>query len=224
MANQKEKYSALERLRAEDAVTLKKQIDEFSKKIKELMMENEILKKENNFLTIQFKFKDQGKGGGFDLAKIAATSTPHDIAISPAIIEEDEEFNNEYLKELKGEENYEDIRAAAELQKRNSKYPPHLRDSYAVQKIDVNMNEEEIKHGGEKTPLISSSSYYGRKKDGTNYRRPSLLPTPSKNARPSIGSSNTLRDASNTNIPVSKTPSKVKQIWARMSLGKDEVS
>jgi hypothetical protein len=95
-----------------------------------------------------------------------------------------------------------------------------LRDSYAVQALDIDMKEDEIKHGGDKTPLLAS---HQRKKDGTNYRRPSMLPTPSKNGRSSIGSSGTLRDATNNPQPA-KTPSKIKQMFARMSIGKDEVS
>lgn len=224
MTSQIKKYSDLEATHEQSMKELNDKINELNKIIKDLSLENEVLVKENGFLTAQWKFKkeQQEAADKFEFANIAATSTPFTGDISPPITEVDEEFNNEYLSELKGEIESEDIRAAKELQKRNSRYPPHMRDSYAIQKLDVNMNEDEIKHGGDKTPLLSKASQ--KKKDGTNYRRPSMLPTPSKHGRPSIGGSNTLRDATNTQIPVPKTPSMIKQIFGRMSMGKDEVS
>lgn len=164
----------------------------------------------------------KNKSETFEMGRIAATSTPLFTLASNPINEEEEEFNNQYLRELKGEEDIDDVCAASAFQKRNSQYPPHLRDSYAIQKLDVDMNEEEIKHGGDRP--TASSTLHQRKKDGTNYRRPSMLPTPSKQARPSIGSSQTLRDSTNDNKKLPKTPSKMKQFISRFSLSKDEVS
>lgn len=212
MASHKVKYTALENLRLKDNGEHKEEIQQLQKTIKDMKLTNDMLVKENQFLFNQCKFLDQAKGQSFELTKICATSTPFDN-----VEEDDEEFNNEFLSELKGEKEVDDVRVATELQMRNSKYLPHLRDSYAVAKIDANMNEEEIKNGGDKTPLLASaSSIHDRKK------RTSMLPTPTR--RPSMGSSNSLRDASNLNAQSGNTPSKIKQFFGRISMGKDEVS
>jgi hypothetical protein len=145
-----------------------------------------------------------------------------------------EEFNNTYLKDLKsgGSEMSLDVFSTAEIQKRNSMYPQHMRGSYAMLGLDRTMGEQELKvrrEGNGKVPVFivlppqdggqfddshTALLQGARKKQTTSYRRPGP-PTPSKmGGRLSIGGVSTegnyqsvLKDSTNNLEPVKKTPS-----------------
>ncbi|GAB0093453.1 hypothetical protein DMENIID0001_085940 [Sergentomyia squamirostris] len=150
--------------------------------------------------------------------------------------EEGEQFNNTYLKDMKTEPEFyvgrESI-AWEELQRRNSKLPPHLRSQYAAQYGPENWEDDVMSVGGETNvhdDSMSSLLYAGQRKKvsgTTSYKRPGP-PTPSKNGgRLSLGGTGEVHPRQilkeiNESTKQS-TPGTLRSFFGRRSLAKDEV-
>ncbi|XP_070495735.1 uncharacterized protein [Chironomus tepperi] len=142
-----------------------------------------------------------------------------------------EAFDNMFLKNLKNGDGFDDSSntgSSSIFIQRNSRYPPHLRDSYAVGSLDKDVPEYEMKKGISQpniaAPEPPTSENVGKKKESPVYRRPGP-PTPSKNARYSINSSPkvVLKDTTNTECPEKiSTPGRIKAFFSSIR-SKDEL-
>lgn len=148
------------------------------------------------------KFNDQhlaGLNSEIDIDDFERANAISALKTNPTFtIESSESFDNIHLADLKGEL-ADDKRNADDLMKRNSQYPPHLRDSYAIGQLNKDVNEREMKQ-------LGSPSLRNRKQP-----RPSGIPTP-KHARYNFASSSTLPTNSSLTAAAEKskqaTPSK----------------
>lgn len=120
------------------------------KQISQIEKENSRLKKEIQFLE---RSEAQFKAPLSFAPRLSTTSTTSNYLNSANIHSEDEigeVFDNNYLSELKNgfggsQASIDSTYSASELQKRNSLYPQHMRESYAMCKIDRPISEHEIK-------------------------------------------------------------------------------
>lgn len=223
----------------------KKRLDE----AKELKYNYDEAIKENQYMKNKLRFLEKNAVGSVGMCRSSAENVPQfnnnyladlngevdidefqrtancdtrSLKVSPTfIIEKAESFDNTHLAELKRGFNVDNKRIADDLQKRNSQYPPHLKDSYAIGNLDKDMNELEMKFGSYDT-LPNDLRH---RKLTTNYRRPSSIPTPSKHALPSISAStSTPNEVAATSENKQTTQSRVKNFLSSFAKGKDEVS
>jgi hypothetical protein len=118
-------------------------INEQRLKYEEMRKENESLRTKIRFLEINNGMQARQSIG------IGRPSTTTQMNGAHLGMEDEagEEFNNTYLKDLKsgGSEISLDVFSTAEIQKRNSMYPQHMRGSYAMLGLDRTMGEQELK-------------------------------------------------------------------------------
>lgn len=222
----------------------------------EVKLKYEQLTKENEFMRNKLRFIEANGGmqitGSIGMSRKPPATTMQINGVNLGMEDEaGEEFNNTYLEDLKrgGSHVSLDVYSAQELQKRNSMYPQHMRSSYAINNIDRNIGEQEIKvriifywklkldaklffsifkDGGitlddSQTALLQNGAY--RKKQSTSYKRPGP-PTPSKQGgRLSIGGSEVnynhiLKDSTNMD---KKTPSNILKNMFGAGRVRDEV-
>lgn len=120
----------------------------------ELKIQNGHLEKENDFMRSKIRFMEANGGmqttGSIGMNRRASTMTQMNGANLGMEDEAGEEFNNTYLSELKtgGSQFSLDktvVLSSSEMQKRNSMYPQHMRDSYAIGGFDRDLGEQEMK-------------------------------------------------------------------------------
>jgi hypothetical protein len=204
----------------EQLIDIQTKLDAATKEIQTLKSENESLQKKCKDL--EESFSDANKENQYMRSKLKFFETNNEMitggSSSTLADLEVETFNNDFLASLKNGDNIDDLMSSSELQKRNKAQPAHLRDSYAVRNLDNNMNEKELKFGN----FSGENSDLPRKK---LTRRPSLLPTPSRNLFRSnqVSSSSTPLFSSKPSDKTEPTPSKAKKFFG-ISLGNDEVS
>lgn len=192
--------------------TLKHDSEFWQKKCKDLQESFNDNNKENQYMRSKLKFFEANNEMIADenIGMPSSSSTMADL--------EEESFNNDFLANLKSGTDVDDLMSSSELQKRNQSQPAHLRDSYAMRNLDSHMDEKEMRFGC----FSGMSSEMPRKK---LTRRPSLLPTPTRNPRPSTISTNS---ASSSSLPSEEkkenAPSRFKNMFSGFSIGKDEVS
>lgn len=138
-----------------------KQYDEHIEKLSnqcmaynELKIQNGQLTKENDFMRSKIRFMEANGGmqsvGSIGMTRRPSTMTQMNGANLGMEDEAGEEFNNTYLSDLKtgGSQFSLDktvVLSAAEMQRRNSQYPKHMRDSYAIGGFDRELGEHEMK-------------------------------------------------------------------------------
>jgi hypothetical protein len=117
---------------------------EMKLKCDEMMRENEFMRSKIRFMEINGGMQTTGSIG---MARMPSTMTQMNGASLGMEDEAGEEFNNTYLKDLQsgGSELSLDVYSTAELQKRNSMYPQHMRGSYAMIGMDRSVGEQEMK-------------------------------------------------------------------------------
>lgn len=117
---------------------------EMKLKYEEMLKENEFMRSKIRFMEINSSMQTTGSIG---MVRMPSTMPQMNGASLGMEDEAGEEFNNTYLKELQsgGSELSLDIYSTAELQKRNSLYPQHMRGSYAMLGMDRNVSEQEMK-------------------------------------------------------------------------------
>lgn len=122
--------------------------------LNEMKIQNSQLTRENNHMRSKIQFMESSAGrpsiGSFGLGRMPSTMTQMNGANLGMEDEAGEEFNNTYLSELKNGESQSSLNKtvvliASEMQKRNSMYPQHMRDSYAIGGFDRELNELEMK-------------------------------------------------------------------------------
>lgn len=115
--------------------------------------------RENEFMKSKLRFMEKNGGmsmsGSIGMPRMSSTTTRLNMANTQMEDEAGEEFNNTYLKDLKGGSDFSldkqserqtfDVCSASVLQQRNSMYPQHMRDSYAIVGLDRNVGEEEMR-------------------------------------------------------------------------------
>lgn len=122
----------------------------------ELKLKSSQLVNEVDMLRSKIRFMEKNggiqMGSSIGMSRMPSTTTQMNGANFGMEDEAGEEFNTQFLMDLKTggslmslEKN--DIYSAAELQRRNSMYPQHLRGSYAVIGMDRDISEQEIKAG-----------------------------------------------------------------------------
>lgn len=117
----------------------------------ELKFKYDEISKENEFMRSKIRFMEMNVGmqprGSIGMSRLPSTMTHIHGASLGMEDEAGEEFNNTYLKDLKsgGSELSLDVYSTAELQKRNSMYPQHMRGSYAMHSLDRSIGEQEMK-------------------------------------------------------------------------------
>ena len=122
----------------------KNDVEEKDRAIKNLQTDIEQEKREKEIIKSKLRFLEAGTED-FDMLQ-AISSTPNVIA---------ERFDNIHLKDLENGTGFGEISnvcSSAVFQDRNSKYLPHMRDSYAIGAIDNNLSEYEMK--------VTSYSYH----------------------------------------------------------------
>lgn len=116
----------------------------------EMKFKYEEMLKENKFMRSKIRFMEINGGmhttGSIGMGRMS-TMTQMNGASLGMEDEAGEEFNNTYLKDLKcgGSDLSLDLYSTAELQKRNSMYPQHMRGSYAMLGMDRTVGEQEMK-------------------------------------------------------------------------------
>lgn len=134
------------------------QIDRLTKQIltfKDLKSKYDEAIRENEFMRSKLRFMEKNGGmsmsGSIGMSRMPSTTTRLNMAGTQMEDEAGEEFNNTYLKDLKFGSDFSldrqmnDVCSASVMQQRNSMYPQHMRDSYAVINLDRNVGEEEMK-------------------------------------------------------------------------------
>lgn len=115
--------------------------------------------RENEFMRSKLRFMEKNGGmsmsGSIGMPRMSSTTTRLNVANTQMEDEAGEEFNNTYLKDLKCGSDFSldrqidrktfDVCSASVLQQRNSMYPQHMRDSYAIINLDRNVGEEEMR-------------------------------------------------------------------------------
>jgi hypothetical protein len=131
-------------------------IDRLTKQIlayKDLKAKHDEATRENDFMRAKLRFMEKNGGmsmtGSIGMARMPSTMPRMNVAGTHMEDEAGEEFNNTYLKDLKGGSdfslNIDQVCSASLMQQRNSMYPQHMRDSYAVCNLDRNVGEEEMR-------------------------------------------------------------------------------
>lgn len=108
--------------------SFKHEVEEKGRAIKNLEADLEQEKREKEFINSKLRFLEGTEA-----------STPNVIS---------EDFDNMFLKDLKNGGGFNEspnIGLSSIFQQRNSKYLPHLRDSYAIMALDKNLPEHEMK-------------------------------------------------------------------------------
>lgn len=134
------------------------QIDRLTKQLltfKDLKTKHDEAVRENDFMRSKLRFMEKNGGmsmtGSIGMSRMPSTTPRLNIAGTQMEDEAGEEFNNTYLKDLKFGSDFSldkpvnDVCSASVLQQRNSMYPQHMRDSYAVINLDRNVGEEEMR-------------------------------------------------------------------------------
>lgn len=134
------------------------QIDRLTKQIltlKDIKSKFDEANRENEFMRSKLRFMEKNGGmsmsGSIGMSRMPSTTPRLNVVGSQMEDEPGEEFNNTYLKDLKFGSDFSldrpvnDVCSASVLQQRNSMYPQHMRDSYAVINLDRNVGEEEMK-------------------------------------------------------------------------------
>lgn len=120
----------------------------------ELKIHNSQLEKENLSMRSKIRFMEANGGmqiaGSIGMSRMPSTMTQMNGANLGMEDEAGEVFNNTYLSDLKtgGSQFSLDktvVLSASEMQRRNSQYPQHMRDSYAVGGFDRDLGEHEMK-------------------------------------------------------------------------------
>lgn len=134
-------------------------IDRLTKQIisyKDLKSKLDEANRENEFMRSKLRFMDKNGGmsisGSIGMPRTTSTMTRINVAGTQMEDEAGEEFNNTYLKDLKGggsdfslNQPMNEVCSASVMQQRNSMYPQHMRDSYAMCNLDRNVGEEEMR-------------------------------------------------------------------------------
>ena len=120
----------------------------------ELKIQNSNMIKENDYMRSKIRFMEANGGmqmtGSIGMSRMPSTMTQINSANLGMEDEAGEVFNNTYLADLKsgGSQFSLDktvVLSASEMQQRNSMYPQHMRDSYAVGGFDRDVGEHEMK-------------------------------------------------------------------------------
>lgn len=182
------------------------ELQDFKLKFNELKSQYDEAVRDNNFMKSKLRFLE--KNPHIDSNSLAGLNNcdTQSLHMPPTFtIDHAESFDNTHLAELKRGFTVDDLQNAGALQKRNSQYPPHMKDSYAIGSLDKDMDEHEMKFGTLPNELKHRKL------------RPSSIPTPSKYSRASITASST------PNEPSVK-PNRVINFLSSLAKGKDEVS
>ena len=174
------------------------EMQDFKQKFNELKCSYDEAMRDNNFMKSQLRFLERNPH--FDRTSLADLKNcdTQSLHIPPTFtIDHAESFDNTHLAELKRGFNVDDMQNANDLQQRNSQYPPHMKDSYAIGSLDKDMDEHEMKFGDLKHRKLTT-------------RRPSSIPTPSR--------------AASTPKEPSERPNRVINFLSSLAKGKDEVS
>ncbi|KAL7028677.1 hypothetical protein ACKWTF_005945 [Chironomus riparius] len=189
----------------------KEEIEEQDKTIKNLTADLTQEKRDKEFIISKLQFLERS-----DCEAISSTSNMNS-----------EHFDNMFLKDLKNGDGFDDVSntgLSSIFQQRNSQYPPHLRDSYAIGSHDKDISEHEMKKGIDvEQPACDN---VGKKKQSPVYHRPGP-PTPSKNARISINPNFkvVLKDTTNTECAEKmSTPARLRALFTNLTKSKDENS
>lgn len=122
--------------------------------LEQLKRENLALERSNQQLLFHIKSEGRQQRLSIGMPRMPSTMTQMNGGSYGMEDEAGEEFNNTYLADLKNGGSQagslmsldkNDPYSAAELQKRNSMYPMHMRGSYVICAIDQNLGEQEIK-------------------------------------------------------------------------------
>ncbi|KAL7028675.1 hypothetical protein ACKWTF_005945 [Chironomus riparius] len=188
----------------------KEEIEEQDKTIKNLTADLTQEKRDKEFIISKLQFLERS-----DCEAISSTSNMNS-----------EHFDNMFLKDLKNGDGFDDVSntgLSSIFQQRNSQYPPHLRDSYAIGSHDKDISEHEMKKGIDvEQPACDN---VGKKKQSPVYHRPGP-PTPSKNARISINPNFkvVLKDTTNTECAEKmSTPARLRALFTNLTKSKDEL-
>lgn len=120
----------------------------------ELKLKSNKMVEEIEFLRSKMRFMEVNGGmqtnGSIGMSRMPSTTTQMNGANFGMEDEPGEEFNNNFLQDLKngGSEmslDRNDLYSATELQKRNSMYPNHLKASYAIIGMDRSVSERDMK-------------------------------------------------------------------------------
>lgn len=137
-------------------------IDRLTKQIvtlKDIKSKFDESNRENEFMRTKLRFMEKNGGmsmsGSIGMPRMSSTTTRLNMANTQMEYEAGEEFNNTYLKDLKTGSDFLldrqidrqtfDVCSASVLQQRNSMYPQHMRDSYAMINLDRNVGEDDMR-------------------------------------------------------------------------------
>lgn len=137
-------------------------IDRLTKQLitfKDLKSKFDEANRENEFMKSKLRFLEKNgtmeMRASIGMPRMSSTTTRLNVANTQMEDEAGEEFNNTYLKDLKSGSDFSldkqinrqtfDVPSASVLQQRNSMYPQHMRDSYAIINLDRNVGEEEMR-------------------------------------------------------------------------------
>lgn len=117
-------------------------------KCRQYEQENSQLSRKINFMERCETFK--GSNSQIQIGRLSTTSNYLNSANIQQEDEVGEVFDNNFLSDLKtggpgSQYSIDSTYSAAELQKRNSLYPQHMRASYAVCNVDFPLTEQEMK-------------------------------------------------------------------------------
>lgn len=117
----------------EESLSYKDEVEKKNKTIKDLTIALEQEKREKEYITSKYRFLENNEN---IRSNTASTS------------ELFEQSNNAHMDSLRCEEGFNDISSicsSSVFAQRNSLYPAHMRDSYAVVSLDKEISEHEIK-------------------------------------------------------------------------------